>query len=292
MRFNTLLLFFVLVSSLSAQPLEIATPIRYLALGDSYTIGESVSYSERWSRQLFDTLSALGYETDTIDFIAQTGWRTDNLSAALAFNKPDSNYTLVSLLIGVNNEFQGRTSDKYKPEFMDLLDRAIAHAGGNKEHVFVVSIPDYMYTPYRNYESNPQAVSDSLDVFNQVAMDYADSVGVAFFNITPISRNGLEDPGLVAYDGLHPSGKQYALWVDLILQSVAQEVQSIREKEIEGLQVFPDSILWTTPLEYRIVNIQGKVLLSGTSDAVNTSQLKAGNYFLNTAEGSARFYKE
>lgn len=205
------------VCLLYAQELSVKTPIRYLALGDSYTIGQSVSYNERWPRQLFDSLKSRGYETDTIHFIAQTGWRTDNLQSAINTQKPDSNYNLVSLLIGVNNEYQGYPLDKYKTEFPLLLKQSIALAQGNIEQVFVVSIPDYAYTPFGGGQSS---ISAELKQYDDFAKAHCDSLGIKFYYIGDISKQGLAKPELVANDRLHPSGKQYTLYVERILNSL------------------------------------------------------------------------
>ncbi len=205
---------FLLSVTLYAQ--EFSSPIRYLALGDSYTIGESVSYNERWPTILKDSLIQQGYVVDTLSYIATTGWRTDNLLQGIASRQPDSNYNLVSLLIGVNNEFQGRNISQYKTEFPQLLNQAIALGQNNKERVFVVSIPDYAFTPYGGNKYK-QGISDDLDEYNNYAKYICDSIGVPFYDITPISRNGKS--GNSARDGLHPSGQQYNDWVNYILQS-------------------------------------------------------------------------
>ncbi|MBN2350478.1 MAG: hypothetical protein JXJ22_16700, partial [Bacteroidales bacterium] len=130
-----------------SQELTITEPVRFLALGDSYTIGASVSPSVRWPKQLFDSLTARGYQTESFEIIAQTGWRTDDLEQAIEYANLTENYNLVSLLIGVNNQYQGYSVDTYKPGFEDLLKKAVALAGGKTTRVFVLSIPDYAYTP-------------------------------------------------------------------------------------------------------------------------------------------------
>jgi lysophospholipase L1-like esterase len=194
------------------------TTIRYLALGDSYTIGERVTTPERYPEQLVEALRLSGIKTQSLRIIARTGWTTDELSNAMDDAKiNDSTYTMVSLLIGVNNQYRNRSIDSYTPQFETLLKRAIELAGGKKEKVFVVSIPDYAYTPFGN--GNTQ-ISSGIDTYNAVNKDIAQKYGVQYFNITPISREGLTDKALVATDGLHPSGKQYSRWVSLMLEDV------------------------------------------------------------------------
>jgi lysophospholipase L1-like esterase len=199
-----------------SQPLRIDSPIKFLALGDSYTIGESVAEQDRWPIQLNTALRAKGFSTTDVHIVATTGWRTDDLRNAMTAAHLKPEYTLVSLLIGVNNYYQGRSAESYAPEFEALLKTAIELAQGNKAHVFVVSIPDYGYTPFG--KDNQAVISTGIDQFNAVNRGIAAKLGVAYFNITDISRRGLDEPGLVAEDGLHPSGKMYREWVDLILQ--------------------------------------------------------------------------
>lgn len=192
--------------------------LRYLALGDSYTIGESVLESERWPVQLAATLSQQGILVGQPKIIAVTGWRTDNLRNGINIAQLKEQYDLVSLLIGVNNQYQGKSVEEYKPEFEELLQTAIRLAGGKKENVFVVSIPDYGFTPFG--KPKKEQITTALDQFNAANKKITEQVGVTYINITDISRQGLEDPELVANDGLHPSGKQYTLWVDRILKNL------------------------------------------------------------------------
>jgi lysophospholipase L1-like esterase len=192
-----------------------AKKIKFLALGDSYTIGESVAKDERWPNLLADALRKQGVDCPNPQIIATTGWRTDELKDAITNARPDKDHTLVSLLIGVNNQYQGKSADDYQPQFEELLNIAIAHAGGDKSKVFVVSIPDYGFTPFGR-EKQP-LISAGIDAFNHVNRTVAAKYGVQYFDITGISRRGLNDPALVAADGLHPSGKMYAEWVEVIV---------------------------------------------------------------------------
>ena len=192
-------------------------PISYLALGDSYTIGERVVESGRWPVQLRDSLIARGNTFSAIKIIATTGWRTDDLSKAMDEAGLSNDYNLVSLLIGVNNQYQGKSVEDYKPEYEVLLDRAISLAGGMKENVFVVSIPDYAFTPF-GQTADSEKISNELEIYNAACKAITVAKGVQHIDITGISKEGITDPSLVAKDGLHPSAKQYTYWVEKILK--------------------------------------------------------------------------
>jgi lysophospholipase L1-like esterase len=191
-------------------------PMKYLALGDSYTIGESVAEAERWPNQLVDSLTRRGWHIDKPTIIATTGWRTDNLKNAMTIAKLKPEYDLVSLLIGVNNQFQGKSSKEYAVEFEDLLKTAIHLAKGRKDRVFVVSIPDYGFTPYGKQKQ--ETITKAIDEFNEINARITYKYAIQYFDITETSRDGLKDPSLVAVDGLHPSGKMYSYWVELIVK--------------------------------------------------------------------------
>lgn len=187
----------------------------FLALGDSYTIGESVSESERWPVQLVQQLNKNGENYSSPTIIATTGWRTDDLQKAIAQANLRGSFDWVSLSIGVNNQYQGKSLDVYKVEFEELLNTAIALAGGNRHKVFIVSIPDYGFTPFG--KDNQLEITKAINSFNQVNEQFAREYQIQYINITDLSREGLDRPELIAGDGLHPSGKMYALWVDKIL---------------------------------------------------------------------------
>ena len=203
-----------------AQKLVVREEVKLLALGDSYTIGESVASSSRWPIQLVDSLQKRGVDCLQPKIIATTGWRTDNLKNAISRTKfkKDEEYNLVSLLIGVNNYYQGKSVESYAPEFEDLLKTALQLAGGDKSAVFVLSIPDYGYTPFG--KEKQQTISEGIDAYNAVNKSISDKYGVKYYNITDISRRGLDEPDLVAADGLHPSEKMYSLWVQVILSEI------------------------------------------------------------------------
>lgn len=192
--------------------------IKFLALGDSYTIGERVKEGERWPEQLATLLRGKGYAVDKPRIIATTGWRTDQLKKAVEEASLRPEYNLVSLLIGVNNQYQGKSAESYAPEFEELLNIAIKLAGGKKENVFVVSIPDYGFTPFG--QPKQQQITKALDEFNAINKKITEKAGIPYFNITDISRKGFDQPDLVAEDRLHPSGKQYTMWAELVMKSL------------------------------------------------------------------------
>jgi acyl-CoA thioesterase I len=203
--------------------------IHYLALGDSYTIGHGVAYAERFPVQLVRALrQALpdSFYLPEPHIVARTGWTTGQLLNATANNDTLlARYGLVSLLIGVNNQYQRQDFALYEQQFPQLLSRAIAFAGGDTSRVIVLSIPDYAYTPFGQGSQNPAQISAQLDAYNAFNRQVAESWGVAYFDITPISRQGLAQPELVAGDRLHPSGLMYHAWVELMLEEVASRVE-------------------------------------------------------------------
>jgi lysophospholipase L1-like esterase len=198
--------------------------LRYLALGDSYTIGEDVPAQARWPMQLVERLRQQNVAIEDPQIIAVTGWTTDELSAGMEQAALAPDYDLVSLLIGVNNQYRGRPAQEYREQFRALLLRALALSGQRPTRVVVVSIPDWGVTPF-GYASGRdlRQIALELDQFNAIAREEAERAGTPFVNITGISR---EHAALVASDGLHPSGAQYALWADAIQPVVAAAVQS------------------------------------------------------------------
>ncbi len=206
----------ILILILLTSNMMSAQEIKYLALGDSYTIGESVTENERWPEQWAARLRAAGLQVSKPRIIATTGWRTDQLKKAIGEANLSNEYGLVTLLIGVNNQYQGKSAESYAPEFEDLLQMAIKFAKGRKENVLVVSIPDYGYTPFG--KPKQEAITVAIDQFNAINQSISKKAGVAYVNITDLTRQGLDHPEYVAADGLHPSGKMYALWVDRIIK--------------------------------------------------------------------------
>ncbi len=214
------ILFFLIISfsGLQAQNAS-SVGIKFLALGDSYTIGESVAEKERWPEQLATALRTSGKKIDGPRIIGVTGWRTDQLKKAIEEAHLKNEYGMVSLLIGVNNQYQKKSVESYAPEFEELLQSAIALAGGKKENVFVVSIPDYGFTPFG--KPNQMEISKAIDQYNATNLSITERMGVTYINITDLTRKGLDHPEYVAGDGLHPSGKMYTLWVERILPLVS-----------------------------------------------------------------------
>ncbi|QWF17705.1 SGNH/GDSL hydrolase family protein [Lysobacter capsici] len=189
------------------------TQLRYLALGDSYTIGEAVAESGRWPVQLAAGLSERGVAVATPRIIATTGWTTDELALALDLAEPLGEWDFVSLLIGVNNQYRGRGATQYASEFRELLERAIGYAHRRSDRVLVLSIPDWGATPFGATDKRgPAAIGAELDVFNITASEICARHGVAFVDITPGSREGARQTGMIAEDGLHPSAAMYAQW--------------------------------------------------------------------------------
>jgi lysophospholipase L1-like esterase len=192
--------------------------IRYLALGDSYTIGESADDPERWPNQLADLLSQAGYATD-VTIIAGTGWTTDELWDAIQAREISPPYDLVSLLIGVNNQYRGRDIEEYREQFVFLLNKSIEYAGGDANRIIVLSIPDWGVTPFAG-DRDAKQIAQEIDQFNFVNREETENAGGHYIDITPISRQAVNDPVLIAGDGLHPSGKMYARWAELALPVV------------------------------------------------------------------------
>ena len=198
----------------------------YLALGDSYTIGQSVEEADNFPNRLVTALQHKGIKINPPEIRAVTGLTTGDLIASLRTTPPSlQQYDLVSLLIGVNNQFQGRTIAEYEIEFRFLLSEAIKYAGGDKRKVMVISIPDYSVMPFAE-GSDTKRISKEINLFNSAQKKIAAEAGVAFINITPVSRKGKNDPSLRADDGLHPSGKQYGMWITQLLPKAMEVLKS------------------------------------------------------------------
>ena len=190
----------------------------FLALGDSYTIGEAVSESARWPVQLAARLREHGIAIDAPRIIATTGWTTDELSAAVDDSTFAPPYALVTLMIGVNNQYRGRSVDEYRTQFDVLLKRAIHLAGNDPTRVIVLSTPDWGATPFGHGSGRDlEVISMQIDAFNAAAHAETSARGAAWIDVTPISREVPQHPEYVAHDGLHPSGAMYAKWVELVL---------------------------------------------------------------------------
>jgi lysophospholipase L1-like esterase len=193
------------------------TPARsgkFLALGDSYTIGENVESAERWPVRLARALRERKLYVADPEIVARTGWTAGELAAGIAAAAPTGPYDLVSLLIGVNDQFRGLDAGCYRDELTALLARAVAFAGGNAGRVVVLSIPDWGATPYAAGRDRAQ-IAAGLDRFNAIGREETLRAGARFVDVTPASREARE--GWVTSDGLHPSGRQYARWAELVL---------------------------------------------------------------------------
>ena len=190
--------------------------LQFLALGDSYTIGESVPEAERWPVQLVALMGQRGVSLEQPSIIAKTGWTTDELAAAIAEQAPQGSYQLVTLLIGVNNQYRGRDLENYREEFMALLNQAVGFAGGRAGRVIVLSIPDWGVTPAADGRDREKIAGD-IDLFNRVNWEETSRVGANYVDVTPTSRKAAKDPSLLADDGLHPSGRMYRMWAEAIL---------------------------------------------------------------------------
>lgn len=192
--------------------------LAYLALGDSYTIGEGVARADRWPVQLATALQEAGHVVAEPQIIATTGWTTDELDAGIDAAAPQGSFGLVSLLIGVNDQYRGRNVDDYRPRFTALLQRALGFAGNQPRHVLVLSIPDWGVTPYaREAKRDPAQIARELDAYNAAAQAICAEHAVAFVDITAVSRARGAEAGMLVDDGLHPSGAMYTEWTRLAL---------------------------------------------------------------------------
>ncbi len=190
----------------------------YLALGDSYTIGEGVEQEVRWPMQLAHALRGAGIPIQDPRIIATTGWTTDELSAAMDAAEPLGEWDFVSLLIGVNDQYRGRAVDEYLGEFNRLLQRSVALAGGRADRVLVLSIPDWGVTPFAAASGRCLLqIADELDAYNAATRELCAAHGVGFVDITGISRERGAEADMLAEDGLHPSAEMYTGWTTLAL---------------------------------------------------------------------------
>jgi lysophospholipase L1-like esterase len=203
--------------------------VRLLALGDSYTIGEAVAVEARWPMRLVAMMRARGVAVAEPTIVATTGWTTDELSRGIESANPQGSFDVVTLLIGVNNQYRGRSRDEYRDQFRSLLARAVALAGGRTGRVLVLSIPDWGVTPFAAGRDRAQIAAE-IDAFNAINRDEARRARARSVDVTPISRRAEFEPGLIAADGLHPSGAMYAAWaaevltvVDVILRERSEQ---------------------------------------------------------------------
>lgn len=198
------------------KPDVVTNAYSFLSLGDSYTIGESVDASARWSVQLAGLLRESGIDVANPDIIAKTGWTTAELQNAIRDSGNQKTYDLVSLLIGVNNQYRGQSQNQYRTEFRELLQTAIKFAGGKTSRVFVLSTPDWGASPYAQGRDR-SSIANDIDMFNAIAQDECRKLGISYVDITPLSRKAATDISQFASDGLHYSGKQMRQWAEMAL---------------------------------------------------------------------------
>ena len=210
----TLLMFCIMNQAFTQTKL-----LRYLALGDSYTIGESVPPEGNFPNQTAALLQQAGINIDAPTIIAKTGWTTDELQEQLSRTRLSGPFDVVTLLIGVNNQYRGRSAAEYAKQFEELLQQAIGYAGGKTNHVVVLSIPDWGVTPFAADRDRKQ-IAKEIDQFNSINQRISKQYKVHYINITPFTREAVSDPALVAADGLHPSAKDYARWAEQVKEVV------------------------------------------------------------------------
>jgi lysophospholipase L1-like esterase len=224
-----LLSLLLLIGCTSIAPEPTPTPgeptmpaYRFLALGDSYTIGEHVAARNRWPTQLAKLLESEGIPTD-VTIIARTGWTVDELWEGIQAAPPEGTYDLVTLLIGVNDQYRGYTAEWYREKFRFMLEKAILYAGGHPDKVIVLSIPDWGFTPFAAIRRNTEPISQQIDEFNAVNLEETKAMGAHYVDVTIISRMAMDDFDLITGDRLHPSGKMYKMWAEKVLP-VALEI--------------------------------------------------------------------
>lgn len=199
--------------------------INFLALGDSYTIGEGLGKDEIWPYLLYNEIKQKGFSIKQPKIVAQSGWRTDELINAIEKQEINEKYELVSLLIGVNNQFQGRSLEDFKKDFNFLVEKAIRFSKNGTQGVFILSIPDYSVTPFAKNKGFKQAtIKSELNQFNQVIYQMALEKNILYFDISDLSRKVESDKSLLTKDLLHPSTKMYKMWVNEIFPTIEQKI--------------------------------------------------------------------
>lgn len=197
----------------------------YLALGDSYTIGEQVPMIENFPHQLVALLKQENIAVSTPVIIAKTGWTTDELAASIREHNIHESFSFVTLLIGVNNQYRGRSVDNYKEEFTNLLHQAIVFANGHSQNVFVVSIPDWGVTPFAAGRDR-QAIAQEIDDYNAACKEITLAFKCHHCTITDSTRANGNKPDFLAADGLHPSGKEYKIWAQRLAPMVMKTLKN------------------------------------------------------------------
>jgi lysophospholipase L1-like esterase len=193
----------------------------YLALGDSYTIGEQVQTEENFPHQLVDMLNKQALRITPPVIVATTGWTTDELATAIEERNIKEVFSFVTLLIGVNNQYRGRDIENYKQEYTGLLDTAIKYANGKREHVFVLSIPDWGVTPFADGRDRAK-IAQEIDAYNRACEEITLAHKCHYLDITDSTRKNGTNPEYLAGDALHPSGKEYHIWAERLAPMVAK----------------------------------------------------------------------
>jgi len=206
------------------MPNQQNTAKTFLALGDSYTIGQNVPSYDNFPNQAVQLLKGQGFEFKPAEIVATTGWTTDELQNNINNRSFTPPYDIVTLLIGVNNQYRGRPVDTYKPEFENLLKQAIQFAGGKADHVIVLSIPDWGVTPFASGRDRDQ-IAREIDEYNATNKTISENYKVHYIDITPWTREAANDISLVASDGLHPSGKEYKRWSEKLADKIKVLIQ-------------------------------------------------------------------
>lgn len=216
-------LFLLLFSSMMTIDSMAQQHLSYLALGDSYTIGERLPLEDNFPHQTVDLLKQKGIKISEPIIVAKTGWTTDELMAAIEQRQIKGQFDFVSLLIGVNNQYRGRDISIYQKEFEQLLQQAIAFAGGRVDHVFVLSIPDWGATPFAEGRDRLK-IANEIDQFNSINKQISEKYKVNYIAITAGTREASKDDSLVAEDKLHPSKKEYAKWAEKLSAAIATKL--------------------------------------------------------------------
>ena len=212
------------VQQQTATPPNASSAKKYLALGDSYTIGQSVPETDRFPLQTKKWLVDQGITMNEPIIIATTGWTTTDLQNAITAQNPTGPYDIVSLLIGVNDQYRWHDTTGYRERFLQLLNRSIQLAGSLRNRVFVLSIPDYSVTPF-GQNLDTALIRRQIDQFNAINREVTLQSNCQYLDITPSTRDAINDPSLIAGDGLHPSAKEYKKWADRLgplMKSVLQ----------------------------------------------------------------------
>ena len=273
MYYRTIFILLLQISFTNIHARDFLTDsVSYLALGDSYTIGESVDSTLKWPVQFIDSLSSRGKVITKYDIRATTGWTTSSLLNNIA-NKPiKEKYNIVSLLIGVNNFYQNLPESLYIKDFAMLLDSITKYCSAGKQGLFVLSIPDYGYSPF-GY-NNQENISKNTDRYNFIGDSISTAYGIDFINITDISRKWTSNPDLITDDLLHPSGKQYSLWVKRLLSIQVNTVISERDGYSKiarkigiGRWQFLSEVL------VQVVSLSGKIIFSRSFHANEKANL-------------------